>query len=334
MFVANLLIALREGFEASLVVGIIYAYLVKSGRRDLIGKLWLGVGLAALIPLGIGAILTWGPKTLTFQAQEILGGGLSLVAVAMVTWMVFWMGENSRKLKGDLESDLSRSLSSHRSGWGVVWIAILAVGREGVETALFIWATVKSSVQTNSVATTAGVVTGLAAAVLLGWLVYRGALRINMRAFFAATGAFLILVAAGIVSYGIGDLQEAGVLPGIMTHAWDYSTWLPSTSSPIYWLYVVAVAMFQVNLAPTVLQVIAWWVYLVPVMTLFILQVSGRLHRGDAIRSGEAAKPDGSPAAVPGSTEGAPGRSSRQIASRSTPGQPSAGHHEPLHTAS
>lgn len=334
MFVANLLIALREGFEASLVVGIINAYLVKSGRRDLIGKLWLGVGLAALIPLGIGAVLTWGPKTLTFQAQEILGGGLSLVAVAMVTWMVFWMGENSRKLKGDLESDLSRSLSSHRSGWGVVWIAILAVGREGVETALFIWATVKSSVQTNSVATTAGVVTGLAAAVLLGWLVYRGALRINMRAFFAATGAFLILVAAGIVSYGIGDLQEAGVLPGIMTHAWDYSTWLPSTSSPIYWLYVVAVAMFQVNLAPTVLQVIAWWVYLVPVMTLFILQVSGRLHRGDAIRSGEAAKPDGSPAAVPGSTEGEPGRSSRQIASRSTPGQPSAGHHEPLHTAS
>lgn len=92
--------------------------------------------------------------------------------------------------------------------------------------------------------------------------------------------------------------------------------------------------MFQVNLAPTVLQVIAWWVYLVPVMTLFILQVSGRLHRGDAIGSGEAAEPDGSPAAVPGSTESAPGRSSRQIAPRSTPAQPSAGHYEPLHTAS
>jgi high-affinity iron transporter len=278
MFVANLLIALREGFEASLVVGIIYAYLVKADRRDLIGKLWLGVGLAALVPLVIGAVLTWGPKTLTFQAQEALGGGLSLIAVAMVTWMIFWMGENSRQLKGDIESDLTRSLKSHGSGWGVVWIAILAVGREGVETALFIWATVKSSVQTNTLATTAGVVIGLACAVLLGWLVYRGALRINMRAFFAATGAFLIVVAAGIVSYGIGDLQEAGVLPGVMNHAWDLSAWLPATSSPIYWLYVVLVAMFQVNLAPTVLQVIAWWVYLVPVLVLFIAQVNGKLH--------------------------------------------------------
>lgn len=281
MFVANLLIALREGFEASLVVGIIFAYLVKAGRRDLVGKLWLGVGLAALIPLAVGAILTWGPKTLTFQAQEILGGSLSLIAVAMVTWMVFWMGEHSRQLKGDIESDLTRSLKSHSSGWGVVWIAILAVGREGVETALFIWATVKSSVQTNTMATTAGVVAGLAGAVLLGWLVFRGAVRINMRAFFAFTGGFLILVAAGIVAYGIGDLQEAGVLPGVMTHAWDHSAWLPATSSPIYWLYVVLVAMFQVNLAPTVLQTIAWWVYLVPVMTLFIAQVNGRLHRSD-----------------------------------------------------
>ncbi|AZZ43024.1 iron transporter [Acidipropionibacterium jensenii] len=291
MFVANLLIALREGFEASLVVGIIYAYLVKADRRDLIGKLWLGVGLAALVPLAIGAVLTWGPKTLTFQAQEIIGGVLSLVAVAMVTWMVFWMGENSRQLKGDIESDLTRSLSSHGSGWGVVWIAILAVGREGVETALFIWATVKSSVQTNTVATTAGVVTGLAAAVLLGWLVYRGAVRINMRAFFALTGGFLILVAAGIGSYGIGDLQEAGVLPGIMTHAWDLSAWLPAASSPVYWLYVVAVAMFQVNLAPTLAQTIAWWVYLIPVMALFIAQVNGRLHgRARAANEGETSR--------------------------------------------
>lgn len=277
MFIANLLIALREGFEASLVVGIIAAYLVKAGRRDLLSRLWLGVGLAALVPLAVGAVLTWGPKTLTFQAQEIMGGGLSLVAVAMVTWMVFWMGENSRRLKHDIESDLTKSLAHSSSGWGVVWIAILAVGREGVETALFIWATVKSSVRTNTMATTGGVVVGLAAAVVLGWLVYRGAVRINMHRFFALTGGFLILVAAGIVSYGIGDLQEAGVLPGIMTHAWDYSAMLPAASSPIYWLYVVLVAMFQVNLAPTVAQTIAWWVYLVPVMGLFIAQVNGRL---------------------------------------------------------
>lgn len=278
MFIANLLIALREGFEATLVIGIIYAYLVKADRRDLIGKLWLGVGLAALVPLAFGAILTWGPKTLTFQAQEIIGGILALCAVAFATEMVFWMGEHSRQLKGDIESNLSGSLQSNGSGWGVVWIAILAVGREGTETALFIWATVKSSVQTNTIATTAGVVTGLAIAVLLGWLVFRGAVRINMRAFFAITGAFLILVAAGVVSYAIGDLQDAGVLPGVMNHAWDHSLLLPATTSPIYWLYIVLVAMFQVNLAPTVLQVIAWWVYLLPVMVLYIAQVNGKIR--------------------------------------------------------
>lgn len=296
MFVANLLIALREGFEASLVVGIIAAYLVKAGRRDLMSRLWIGVGLAALIPLGVGAILTWGPKTLTFQAQEILGGGLSLVAVAMVTWMIFWMGKNSRQLKHDLESDLTRSLAHHGKGWGVVWIAILAVGREGVETALFIWATVKSSVRTSTFQTTAGVLVGLALAVVLGWAVYRGAVRINMHRFFALTGAFLILVAAGIVAYGVGDLQEAGVLPGIMTHAWDYSAALPASTSPIYWLYVVLVAMFQVNLAPTVLQTIAWWVYLIPVMGLFIAQVNGKLP-GRAVATKD--RPASRPAAEP-----------------------------------
>ena len=218
MFLANLLIALREGLEAALVVSIIVAYLVKADRRDALPKLWIGVGLAALLPLAIGAILTWGPKTLTFQAQEILGGTLSFVAVGLVTWMIFWMGKNARELKGDLEGSLSRTLAEGGSGWGVVWIAVVAVGREGVETALFIWATVRSSIESSTMQTTAGVVTGLALAIVLGVLIYQGAVRINFRIFFAATGYFLVVVAAGIVAYGVGDLQEASVLPGIMSH--------------------------------------------------------------------------------------------------------------------
>ena len=275
MFLANLLIALREGLEAALVVSIIVAYLVKSDRRDALPKLWIGVGLAALLPLATGAILTWGPKTLTFQAQEILGGTLSFVAVGLVTWMIFWMGKNARELKGELEGSLSRTLAGDGSGWGVVWIAVVAVGREGVETALFIWATVRSSIESSTMQTTAGVVTGLALAIVLGVLIYQGAVRINFRIFFATTGYFLVVVAAGIVAYGVGDFQEAGVFPGIMSHAWDLSAHLPDSTSPLYWLYVLLQAMFQLNLQPTVLQVVGWCLYIVPVLVLLTLQIRG-----------------------------------------------------------
>ena len=273
---ANLLIALREGLEAALVVSIIVAYLVKSGRRDVLPKLWLGVGLAALVPLVAGAIMTWGPKTLTFQAQEILGGLLSFVAVGLVTWMIFWMGKNARELKGELEGSLSKSLSAGSSGWGIVWIAVVAVGREGVETALFVWATVRSSIETSAMQATVGVIAGLAIAIVLGVLIYQGAVRINLRVFFAVTGYFLVVVAAGIIAYGIGDLQEAGLLPGIMSHAWNLSSYLPDSTSPFHWLYVLLQAMFQFNLQPTVLQVVGWWVYIVPTLVLLTLQITGR----------------------------------------------------------
>ena len=276
MFLANLLIALREGLEAALVVSIIVAYLVKSDRRDALPKLWLGVGLAALVPLVAGAIMTWGPKTLTFQAQEILGGLLSFVAVGLVTWMIFWMGKNARELKGELEGSLSKTLAEDGSGWGVVWIAIVAVGREGVETALFVWATVRSSIETSIMQTTAGVVTGLVLAIVLGVLIYQGAVRINLRIFFAVTGYFLIVVAAGIVAYGIGDLQEAGLLPGHTSHAWDLSSYLPANTSPLHWLYVLLEAMFQLNLQPSVLQVLGWCLYIVPTLVLLTLQIMGR----------------------------------------------------------
>ena len=276
MFLANLLIALREGLEAALVVSIIVAYLVKADRRDALPKLWLGVGLAALIPLVAGAIMTWGPKTLTFQAQEILGGTLSFVAVGLVTWMIFWMGKNARELKGELEGSLSKTLAEGGSGWGVVWIAVVAVGREGVETALFVWATVRSSIETSIMQTTAGVVTGLVLAVVLGVLIYQGAVRINLRIFFAVTGYFLIVVAAGIVAYGIGDLQEAGLLLGHTRHAWDLSSYLPANTSPLHWLYVLLEAMFQLNLQPSVLQVLGWCLYIVPTLVLLTLQIMGR----------------------------------------------------------
>ncbi|SLM90342.1 iron uptake transporter permease EfeU [Brachybacterium nesterenkovii] len=269
MFLPNLLIALREGLEASLVVGILVAYLVKSDRRDVLPKLWLGIGIAAAVPLVLGVILTWGPKTLTFQAQEIIGGVLSLLAVALTTGMIFWMSTHARAMKGRLETELDRSLRRSENGWGVVVIAMVAVGREGIETALILWATVKSSIESSVWATTGGIVVGFAIAIVLGVLIYRGALRLNLGRFFTWTGAFLILVAAGITAYGIGDLQEASVLPGWGTLAWDCSAHVGSAGSPINWLYTIGNAMFQVNAQPTVLQVIAWLAYFLPVAVIF-----------------------------------------------------------------
>ena len=176
---------------------------------------------------------------------------------------------------------MARSLAAGSAGWGIVWIAVLSVGREGMESALFIWATVRSSIEQTGALTTAGVLTGRALGIGLGWVVYRGARRIDMRRFFTWTGLFLIFVVAGIVSYGVGDLQEAGILPGIFTHAWDLSDHLPAAHSPLFWLYTLAQAMFQFSLQPTVLQVIAWWVYIVPVLALFLRQIRSSAAPGN-----------------------------------------------------
>ena len=275
MFLANFLIALREGVEAALIVGVVAAYLVKVGRRNLLPKVWFGVIIAAALPLSLGAIMTWGPYTLSFQAQEILGGTLSLVAVAMVTWMILWMSSNSRQFARKLREDTAAQLASG-SEWGVVWIAFIAVAREGIETALFVWATIKSSAENAIAAPALGVVTGLLVAVVIGWLIYTGAARINLSIFFNITGLLLIFVAAGIVSYGIGDLQEASVIPGWGTHIYDITayldgslySWLPTSS----WWWTLLEAMFNANASPTHLQLIGWVLYIVIILPLFLVR--------------------------------------------------------------
>lgn len=287
MFVANFLIALREGVEASLIVGIIVATVVKTGRREVLPRLWLGVVAAAVVPLALGAWMTFGPYTLVFQAQEIVGGVLSLVAVGMLTWMIFWMGDHSRELSRRLGEDTSRALASG-TGWAVVWIAIVSVGREGIETAIFVWSTVKATAKEGVLEPTLGVAAGLVVAIAIGWLVYRGSRLINLGAFFRVTGILLIVVAAGIVSYGLGDLQEAGVLPGWGISAYDLSgafdgsiPWL----SPSAWWFVLLEAMFNVNLSPTWLQVAGWVAYLVVVLPLFVVRSRSAPRdpaRGDA----------------------------------------------------
>ncbi|MFJ9208714.1 iron uptake transporter permease EfeU [Streptomyces sp. NPDC102264] len=277
----NYLIGLREGLEASLVVCILVAYLVKTERRDALRPVWLGIGVAVVIALAFGFGLEFGSQELTFEAQEALGGSLSVLAVALVTWMVFWMRRTARHLRTELHGRLDAAL---RMGTGaLVATAFLAVGREGLETALFVWASVRAS-SDGSHAPLTGVLLGIASAVVLGWLFYRGALRINLAKFFTWTGGMLVIVAAGVLAYGVHDLQEARFLGGLSSKAFDISTTIPPDS----WYGTLLKGVFNFQPDPTVLQVTVWCLYLVPTLALFLAPVGlGPVSRGQGAEAAD-----------------------------------------------
>ena len=268
---ANYLIGLREGLEATLVVVILVAYLVKSDRRELLSRIWGGVAIAIAVSLAFGALLTFGPRGLSFEAQETIGGVLSIVAVGFVTWMVMWMARSARSLSGDLKGQVDRAAAAGGAA-SLVLVAMLAVGREGLETALFLWAATQAANSTTG--PLVGAALGLGTAVVLGYLFYKGAVKINLSRFFTWTGAILILVAAGVLGYGIHDLQEAGILPGLNSLAFDVSNAIPPGS----WLGTILKGTLNFSPATTWLQAVAWVVYVAVTMTLFFRQIS-RSHR-------------------------------------------------------
>ena len=258
---SNFLIGLREGLEASLVVGILVAYLVRTGHRDRLRPVWLGVGVAVAASLAVGAALTFTSRSLSFQAQEAFGGFMSLIAVAFVTGMVFWMRRQSRALKHELQGRLDAALTG--GTFALFLVALFAVGREGLETALFLWTSVQAAgSSTNPVL---GASIGLVLATIIGWLIYKQSVRLNLATFFTVTGAGLVIVAAGVLAYGIHDLQEADILPGLNSLAFDVSRTIPPSS----WYGTLLKGIFNFTPASTWLQVIGYVAYVVPVMVLF-----------------------------------------------------------------
>ena len=258
---ANYLIGLREGLEASLVVSILIAYLVKTGNQRKLLPIWGGVAAAVAVSLGFGALLTFTSRHMSFEAQEAFGGTLSIIAVGFVTWMIFWMRRTARFLKAELQGRLDQALAMGTAA--LVLMAFIAVGREGLETSLFIWAAVQAT--GSGAAPLAGATLGLLSAALLGWLFYKGALRINLGKFFTWTGGALIIVAAGVLAYGVHDLQEARILPGLHALAFDVSAQIPPDS----WYGVLLKGIFNFSPASTWLEVLVWTVYVIPVAYLF-----------------------------------------------------------------
>jgi high-affinity iron transporter len=285
----NYLIGLREGLEASLVVGILLAYLVRIERRDLIRWVWAGVAIAVLVSIGFGALLTFGPSTLTFEAQEAIGGILSIVAVALITWMIFWMARVARHMRGELQAKLDSAIAAGPAA--VQFVAALAVGREGLETALFLWVGAKAA--GDGLAPLIGALLGLATAIAIGWALYRGALKVNLRLFFGWTGVFLIIIAGGVLAYGIHDLQEAGILPGLNNLAFDVSATIPPSSI----LGTLLKGVFNFSPATTWLEAIAWVAYVVPTMVLFVRMVWGAAPPPARVTPSTAPEAGGTPSA-------------------------------------
>lgn len=296
VFLASFLIGLREGLEAALIVGILIAYVTKQGRLDVRRKIWWGVALASVGSLALGALFTYGSYGLSFEGQELIGGTMSLLAVGMIVWMVFWMAGAGQRMKSELESEAAQALALG-SGWAIFWIAFVSVGREGIETTLLLWGWALQP------AALIGALCGILAAVVLGYFAYKGMVRINYRTFFSWTGAFLVVVAAGILAYGIHDLQEAAFLPGpfsghpitptdlrtgeVLVGPTDGPYWL--ASFPFGWAFDVSDSMDPsgvlatflkgtVGFTPqmTWLEVTAWAIFLAVVLPRFL----ARIRRG------------------------------------------------------
>ncbi|MFD9741609.1 iron uptake transporter permease EfeU, partial [Umezawaea sp. NPDC059074] len=261
MLVNNGLIGLREGLEAALVVSILIAFLVRTDRRASLPFVWIGVGIAVVLSVAVGAVITFTTTTMTFQQKEVFGGGMSILAVVFVTGMIFWMRKAARTIAAELRGKMEKALDI--GPFAVVVVSFVSVGREGLETAVFFY----SSVQSAGVGTTEpliGFLVGIAIAVALAWLLYRGAIRFDLGKFFTWTGALLVFVAAGVLGYGLHDLQEAAVLPGLHTLAFDLTSTVPEAS----WYGALLKGIFNYSQQTTVLQAVAWVAYVAIVLPL------------------------------------------------------------------
>ncbi|HMJ72972.1 MAG TPA: iron uptake transporter permease EfeU [Solirubrobacterales bacterium] len=261
--IPTLVIALREGVEAALIVGIIAAFLVKEGRQDAIKQMWIGVAVAIALCIGVAVLLKVIGEQLPQRGQEGLETVIGLIAVAAVTYMIVWMRRNARSIKAALEGSAATALA-RGSAMALVAMAFLAVLREGFETSVFLLAAFQDASDTTAAGT--GAVVGLVAAIAIGLGIYRGGVRLNLTRFFRITGLILVFVAAGLLSTSLHTAHEAGWFDSLQGQAVDL-TWLvqPGTISGS-----LLTGMLGLQPQPTVGEALVYLLYAVP-MTLYVL---------------------------------------------------------------
>ena len=265
---SSFLIGLREGLEAALIVAILVAYLVRTGNGHAVRRVWLGVAAALVVSILIGIVLVLIDESLGETVEPAFAGTMSLIAVGLITWMIFWMATRAKGISAHLHGEMDRALAT--STVAVAFVAFVAVVREGAETALFLWAGINSAGST--VAPLLGALLGLATAVAIGFVVYRGAVRLNLGRLFTWTGAALVIVAGGVLRYAIHEFQEIGWLPGADNVAIDVSGTFAPDGVP------ATMVRALVNLTPTMtwLEVIVWIAYVIPTLILFFWVIGKR----------------------------------------------------------
>lgn len=254
---ATLVIGLREGLEAALIVGIIAAFLKRNGASK--GPMWLGVTAALAISVAVGFILQAIEASLPQAAQEGMEAVIGAVAVVFVTTMIVWMKKNARGMKKELEKEAAAALGTGTT-WALAGMAFLAVLKEGFETSVFLLATFQAS--TSAAAAALGAVIGILVAVLIGIGLYTGAVRLNLSRFFTITGVFLVFVAAGLVISTLRSAHEAGWITVGQQTTLDLSWLAPRGSVQA----ALITGVLGIPADPRVIEVLGWLLYVVPVL--------------------------------------------------------------------
>ena len=260
------LIGIREGIEAALIVGILASYLNKIGEGKRIRTMMLGVVLAIVAAIGLGLVLSLSLQGLPPHTEENITGFASLVAVGFITWMIFWMSRHSRELAGNIQSGVDKAIAT--SSFALVGIAFISVIREGLETSISLWSAAKAIGTGSGSDTIWGATLGLVSAAILGYLMYRGAVKIKLHIFFKVTGGYLVVLAASILAYAFGEFTESGLINWLTTPSYDLTGVIAEGSVAD----LILRGAFGFMAAPTLLQTIVWvafvviigWLYLKP----------------------------------------------------------------------
>ena len=268
----SLFVTAREGLEMALIITILLGYLRSIGQKQHFRDIWYGVGAAAALSIAFGAGLEIASRELDGRILEAFEGFTMLFAVAVLTWMLFWMKRQSAGISGDLKHQIDHALS-RGSVAALVLLAFSSVGREGFETALFLFA--GSTNHGSDLAFATGGIAGFGIAAVFGVIIYYGAARLPLKQFFLVSGVALMVLAAGLISNAMAELQEATVISNMGSRPWDTEGFIAMTSDMGKFLHT----LFGYDSAPATLQIVLYWTYLGSVLSAYFVWPMIRLPR-------------------------------------------------------